>query len=123
MGLDVVENDMSEQQDFDIDDDKWEEVGFSESETFKFDKLGQEFIGVYKEKFETQYDSFGYVFECPDKEKDQVIYPNSYLEGNLNQMEVGDLVKITFEDKKDTGKPNKLKVYDVKRIPADKHVF
>ena len=123
MGLDVEENDMSQQQSFDVADDQWEEVGYDESETFKFDKLGQEFVGVYKEKFETQYDSYGYVFDCPDKEKDQVVYPNSGLEGNLEQIEVGDLVKIIFEEKRDTGKPNKLKVYDVERVPADKHAF
>ncbi len=109
---------------FDIqNEDAWEDVGYDESETFKFDHLGQEFVGIFKEKFETPYDSYGYVFEVKGKEKDQVIYTNSLLDNKLQQVAQGDLVKIEFKDKRDTGKPNKLKVYEVKRIPANEHAY
>ncbi len=120
MGLDVVENDMSEQQSID-GDDEWMEVGSGDSkdyddfERFTFDEVGDEITGKIAGITEGNYeDSDGYIIEI-DEDTGRIVWTSAVqLKSKLGKLDVGDLVKIIYDGESETDTGRLMKNFTVK---------
>ena len=119
MGLDVMENDMSEQGS--LDDDRWTEVSSGEGkdyddfDRFTFDEVGDELSGKIAGITEGDYeDSDGYIIEI-DEDTGRIVWTSAVqLKSKLGKLDVGDPVKIIYDGESETDTGRLMKNFTVK---------
>ena len=89
-----------------------EEGNYKESETIKFEEVGQEFIGEYIGFFEGEgnYGPFiGYKFlDVDDAELEYVIFGDSVLKSKMGKVPLEAVVKIVYKGKKKSEKTGRM---------------
>lgn len=88
--------------------EKMAEDGFKESETIKFEEVGQEFIGEYVGFFEGEGNFgpyIGYKFvDVDDAELEYTIFGDSVLKSKMKRVALNQIVKIVYKGKKKSEK-------------------
>jgi len=116
MSLDVTESEY---------DEGWQEVGrdydeednYEDFDTFEFEEVGDEIKGEIAGITEGNYeDSEGYIIEINDSpvEKARLVWASAkQLLGDLQKLDVGDPVKITYEGESETKTGRMMKNFTV----------